>query len=167
MRNIAFYGGNAVGVLGPVSDVVLFFDCVKSFAEFDRPELDWTVLTDKLLRRYVGIDSVDQAKARMDDVKLLFRRVPATAVEWNEPMRGDPAKTTLDHTLPTLADVFEKYFEHFDWCVRSSKSFHETWGYEVPIRTIISDMPGMMVDTRRPLSEYDAVAADDKPFWLR
>lgn len=167
MRKIAFYGGNAVGELGPVSDVVLFFDCIKSFAEFERPELDWTVLTDKLFRRYVDMKSLSQAKGRMDDVKVVFARTPATAVEWNEAMRGDPSKTALDHTLPTLADVFAKYFDHFDWCVRSSTSFHETWGYEVPIRTIISDMPGMLVDTKRPLAEYDALSGADKPFWLR
>lgn len=167
MRNIAFCGGNAVGELGPVSDVVLFFDCIKSFAEFERPDLDWSVLTDKLFRRYVDIDSLDQAKARMAEVKKQFSRVPATAVEWNEAMAGDPSKTALDRSLATLADVFAKYFEHFDWCARSSNLFHETWGYEVPIRTIVADMPGMLVDSQRPLAEHDVLSPTDKPFWLR
>lgn len=167
MRKIAFYGGNAVGELGPVSDVVLFFDCVEHFAAAERPDLDWAVLTDKLYRRYIDVDSLDQAKARMGDLKTLFAQLPASAVEWNEAMLSDPSKTILDRSRATLADVFAQYFEHFDWCARSSKAFHETWGYQVPIRTIISDMPQMLEDSDRPLAHHDALSPDDKPFWLR
>jgi hypothetical protein len=167
MRNIAFYGGNAICELGPVSDVVLFFDCVENFAVADRPDLDWSVLTDKLYRRYIDVDFLPVARARMSDVKAAFTHIQSSAVEWNEAMLGNPSKTILNPELGTLADVYARYFEFFDHCAESSSSFHETWGYQVPIRTIVSDMPAMIVATDRPLAEHDALSPNDKPFWLR
>ena len=167
MRNIAFYGGNAVCQLGPVSDVVLFFQCIESFAVFDRPEVDWSVLTEKLYRRYVDIDSLPQARALMAEVRTAFAQVRSSAVEWNQGMRDDPSKSILDPTRPTLADVYARYFELFEHAAESSRLFHETWGYQVPLQTIISDMPRMMVESKRPLTEYDALSGADKPFWLR
>lgn len=167
MRNVAFSGGNAVGQLGPVSDVVLFFDCINHFAADEQPNVDWSVLTDKLYRRYIDTNHLDQARARMVDLKEVFAKTPSSAVEWNSAMAGDRSKSILDPSGSTLADVFAKYFEHFEWCAASSMAFHETWGSQVPIRTIISDMPQMLVDSDRPLAQHDALSPDDPPFWLR
>lgn len=167
MRNIAFHGGNSICQLGPVSDVVLFFDCIEIFAVAERPDLDWTVLTDKLYRRYITVGYLHQARLRMADVKAAFASVRSSAVEWKARMQGDPSKSILDPSQPTLADVYARYFELFEHCAESSYLFHESWGSEVPIRTITSDLPRMLVDKRRPLAEHDALSPTDKPFWLR
>ena len=70
MRNVAFYGGGAICELGPVSDVVLFFDCIHAFVAAERDGIDWTLLTDKLYRRYLCDEEFAPAVSLMTQVLL-------------------------------------------------------------------------------------------------
>jgi len=170
-RKIGFAGGGSICELGPASDVVLFFDCLKGNAEYDYPEQDWSLLTDRLYRRYLKLDELDRAATLMEQVRQIFAQVPAkTGIQWNSEMLLDREKTWLNPNQPTLADVFGKYFEHFAYCVESAQVNYEAFksypGYTYePVRVVISDLPEFMLDKNRPLAEYDAL--EGKPFWLQ
>ncbi|EHP37818.1 hypothetical protein OR16_40744 [Cupriavidus basilensis OR16] len=165
MRKIGFHGGCRICELGPVSDVALFFECLKTNAEYDCPAQDWSLLTDRLYRRYLRLEELAAASALMGQVRLIFAGLPASAVEWDPSMVGNAEKTWLDPSLPTLADVFRKYFEHFADVRSSAESFLKDFNIYQPVRVVISDLPGFARDKNKPLAEYDAL--EGKPFWLQ
>ncbi|WP_458762573.1 hypothetical protein [Cupriavidus basilensis] len=170
MRKIAFDGGSSLCELGPVSDVVLFFECLKIYVEQAQPEQDWSLLTDRLYRRYLRLGELDAASALMDQARQIFAGLPASSVEWEPRMVGNAERTWLDPHQQTLADVFSKYFERFAHCVESARLNYESFksypGYSYePVRTIISDLPGFTRDKNKPLAAYDAL--EGKPFWLQ
>jgi len=169
MRNIGFYGGGSICELGPVSDVILFWECIDHYAIQPHPEQDWSLLTDRLYRRYLKLEELDQASFLMDQIKEIFQNLPSSSVDWDA-LPKDPEQTRLDPTSPTLADIFKRYFEHFDHCVGSAKLSHygldsiPGYGYK-PVKTVISDIPAYFLDKKRSLEEYDTLEGD--PFWLR
>lgn len=163
MRNIGFSGGGFIGQVGTVSDAILFFDCVNYFAPLTRPDHDWSLLVDRLYRRYIALEDTARAQALMDELQPIFGATPSSEIDWGT----EKVRTVLDRDLPTLADVFAKYFKFFRLCGDSALLFHRSWGGVKPLRTIISDMPAAMLEDDRPLAEFDALAPDDKPFWLR
>ncbi|WP_048817291.1 hypothetical protein [Ralstonia solanacearum] len=166
MRIIGFHGGSSLCELGTVSDVVLFFDCLRMYVESAHPEQDWSLLSDRLYRRYLREDELDAALRLMEQAKqILSMHSAATAVSWDPILLGDRQKTWLDPKLPTLADVFAKYFESFLHCVESSKIFLNSWGIYKPVRTVIANLPDFAVEKKRSLEEYDNL--DDLPFWRR
>ncbi|OAI58851.1 hypothetical protein RSP795_22550 [Ralstonia solanacearum] len=166
MRTIGFHGGSSLCELGTVSDVVLFFDCLRMYVESTHPEQDWSLLSDRLYRRYLREDELDAALMLMEQAKQIFSTHPAaTAVNWDPALLDDRQRTWLDPKLPTLADVFAKYFESFSHCVESSKIFLNSWKMYKPVRTVIADMPDFAVEKKRPLEEYDAL--EGEPLWRR
>ena len=171
MRKIGFNGGSSIYELGPAPDVSLFFDCLRTYAELGHPELDWRLLTDRLYRRYLRLDELERASSLMEQARQIFAQIPAeSGVEWPSSMFGDPEKSSLDPSQPTLADVFDKYFDGFARCVESARLNYEAFksypGYTYePVRTVISDLAGFMRDKNKPLAEYDAL--EGEPFWLR
>jgi hypothetical protein len=149
----------------------LFFDCLRIHVEAAHPEQDWALLTDRLYRRYLRLEDLDQASALMKQVQSIFAAVPtASGIAWDPDLVGNREKTFLNPKLPTLADLFEKYFEHFTYCVQSSRLNYEAfknypnYSYE-PVRIVIADLPGLARDQNKPLAEYDTL--EGKPFWLR
>jgi len=158
MRNIGFDGGSSLCVLGPVSDVILFFDCINVFAVEDHPQRDWSLLTDRLYRRYLRLEELDAAVALMNEVKKIFATVSTSAVAWENPT------TKLNPNEPNLADVFARYFDLFAHCVTSAKGFFEDWNSYQPVRIVISDLAEFVNEKERPLEEYDALKGE--PFWL-
>ena len=171
MRKIGFSGGSSICELGPSSDVVLFFDCLKGYVEREHSDQDWSLLTDRLYRRYLRLDDLDKALALMERARQILMQYPAaSAVEWDVLLADDPERSWLNPDQPTLAEVFSKYFEHFAYCVESARINYETFksypGYVYePARTVISDLPGFARDKNKSLAEYDAL--EGKPFWLR
>lgn len=164
MKNVGFYGGSSICELGPSADVALFFECLDAYVAKRHPEQDWSLLTDRLYRRYLKQDELDEASALMKKVQEIFTRMPSTSVDW----RGIPAKsgkTKLNPDRPNLADVFSKYFEDFDYCVESAKVFFRSWKIYQSVRTVVSDLPDFMTDKKRSLDQYEAV--EGTPFWLR
>ncbi|MBR7963041.1 hypothetical protein [Burkholderia latens] len=170
MRRIGFSGGSSICELGPVPDVALFFECLKVYAEQKHPEQNWSLLTDRLYRRYLRLEELDQASALMEKAKQLFAQLPAqSSVEWDSVMLKNPEKSWLNPEQPTLADVFEKYFANFAYCVESARLNYESFkaypGYSYePVRVVISDLTGYARDKNKPLAEYDAL--EGTPFWL-
>lgn len=165
MRKIGFHGGHTIYELGPAPDMMLFFDCLKTYAEQDHPEQDWSLLTDRLYRRYLRREELDKASTLMEQVRQIFAGLPASAIDWDTSMLGNVEKTWLDSNQPTLVDVFSKYFENFAKACGSAKSFVEAFNIYQPVRVMISDLPGFARDKNKPLAEYDAL--EGKPFWLQ
>jgi hypothetical protein len=146
--------------------MVLFFDCLSDYAEQGHPEQDWSLLTDRLYRRYLRREELDKASALMEQARQIFAQIPAeSGVEWDPAMISNLEKSWLNPDQPTLADVFSKYFEHFAKACGSAKSFEEAFNIYQPVRVVISDFPGFARDKNKPLTEYDAL--DGKPFWLQ
>ena len=166
MRKIGFHGGHTICELGPAPDVVLFFSCLERYAEQDYQEQDWSLLTDRLYRRYLRQEELESALALMGQAREIFAQKPAaSSVEWDAAMLANPEKSWLNPEQSTLADVFSKYFEMFVDACNSAKSFFETFKIYQPVRVVISDLPGFARDKKKPLAEYDAL--EGKPFWLQ
>lgn len=166
MRKIGFDGGHSIYELGPAPDVALFFECVKTYAEQNHPEQDWSLLTDRLYRRYLRREELKPALVLMSQVQEIFAQQPArTAIEWDAAMLANPEKSWLNPEQSRLADVFSKYFEHFVNACGSAESFVEAFNIYQPVRVVISDLAGFARDKNKPLAEYDAL--EGEPFWLR
>ncbi|WLE58842.1 hypothetical protein GIY62_17300 [Burkholderia plantarii] len=166
MRKIGFHGGHTICELGPAPDVVLFFSCLERYAAQAHPEQDWSLLTDRLYRRYLRKEELEPALALMAQAHDIFAKKPAvSSVEWDEAMLANPEKSWLEVKQPTLADVFGKFFDQFVDACNSAKSFFENFNIYQPVRVVISDLPGFARDKKKPLAEYDAL--EGEPFWLR
>ncbi len=167
MRKIGLDGGHTVYELGPVSDVVLFFGCLNAFVVSQYPENDWSLLTDRLYKRYLRQDDLEQAFALMERAKGIFLMLPRTTVEWDESLQGNREVTWLDSKQDTLGTIFSRYFDLFSKAKGSAISFFGEFGIYQPVRILISDMPSFILERKRPLSEYDELSLNDLPFWLR
>ncbi|WP_055337700.1 hypothetical protein [Ralstonia solanacearum] len=170
MKTIGFLGGSSLVELGPVSDVVLFFDCVRAFAAGKYPDWDWSLLTDRLYQRYIRLEELDVAGSLMKEVEKLFSEIPSSSVKWNRAMLNDESKTWLDPGSLALAQVFSRYFDAFFRCAESSKVNYEGFkdypGYKYEaVRTVVADMPIFMAEKKRSLEEYDAL--EGEPLWRR
>ena len=164
MKNVGFHGGSSICELGPSADVALFFECLDAYAAKPHSGENWSLLTDRLYRRYLKQDELDEASALMKNAQEIFASVPSASVNW-EGMSAVPSRSRLNPDQPNLADVFSKYFENFDYCVESAKVFFKSWKIYQPVRTVVSDLPDFMTDKKRPLDQYEAL--EGKPFWLR
>jgi hypothetical protein len=170
MKMIGFCGGSSICEVGTVSDVVLFFECLDYFVVRKNPERDWTLLTDRLYRRYLRLEELSSAIVLMNEVKGIFTNVPSSEVDWRQELIGDRSKTWLDPSLGNLADVFVKFFENFAYCAESAKLNYEGFksypGYQYePVKTVPTDLAGFATEKARPLKEYDEI--EGKPFWIR
>ncbi|MGN6655521.1 MAG: hypothetical protein ACTHJ9_09300 [Rhodanobacter sp.] len=161
---VGFFGGSSVCELGSVADVIAFFACLERYAVDQSSRDSWWVLTDRLYKRYLRPEEVPAAISLMAKAKEDFSLVGASSVDWAA-LGIDIANTTLSLTAKNLAEVFEKFFEHFSYCVESSALFEKTWGKLAPVRLVCSDIPEFFTDKRRPLTSYDSDAAE--PFWQR
>ncbi|ULU26781.1 hypothetical protein DYST_03729 [Dyella terrae] len=164
MRNIGFCGGSSMCELGPVSDVTLFFDCISAYAAASTDK-NWSLLTDRLYRRYVRQDDLDETSGLMAEVRNVFSTIPSAAVDWSALDVLPNSSSRLKSNLATLGLVFARYFDTFDVCVASAKLFYESWKIYQPVRVGTTDVPAFMTDKKRPLADYEAL--DGEPFWRR
>ncbi|WP_213304765.1 hypothetical protein [Paraburkholderia sacchari] len=166
MRKIGFDGGHSIYELGPAPDVALFFDCLNAYTEETNHAQDWSLLTDRLYRRYLRREELEPALALMVQVREIFTQKPAaSSVEWDAAMLANPEKSWLNPSQPTLADVFSKYFESFASACGSAKSLFDAFDIYQPVRVVISDLAGFARDKNKPLAEYDSL--EGEPVWLR
>lgn len=168
MKNIGFIGGSSLCELGPTSDVIMFFDCLRRYVQQRNPSRDISLLTDRLYRRYLRLDELDLAESTMKFSQEEFANTFSSVVNWRIYIAQNPG-TRLDYLQPTLAGVFSRYFDLFYHCVESAKLSYEAFkdypGYSYePVKTVVSDMPDFMLESKRKLSDYDALM--DEPFWI-
>lgn len=69
--------------------------------------------------------------------------------------------------LSSDEDKYLKYLSAIETCIESAKMFYSSWGIYQPLKIAVTDTPYYIEDKNRPLEQYDALAPDDPPFWLR
>lgn len=168
MKTIGLTGGSALCELGSAIDVQLFFNCLDAYVVQRHLELDWTLLTDRLYRRYLRLEELDTASTLMDQAKQTFLCVNNRDIDWQ--VAVESTTTRLDMSKRTLAEIFDKFFESYSHCSESAKMNHEAFksypGYKYEaVRLVVADQPWFLLEKRRPLEDYDAL--DGLPFWLR
>ena len=171
MKTIGLAGGSLLSELGSKTDIHLFFDCLNTYVVAMHTEQDWSLLSDRLYKRYLRLNELDAALALMEQVRKKFAALPSNAIHWQDYEETKAATNNrLDTSKGTLADIFERFFENFVRCCESAKNSHEMFksyaGYKYePVRFIVTDIPWFTAENMRPLEEYDAL--DGEPFWTR
>lgn len=169
LLTIGIRGGGSVFILGTDSDMKLFFDCISYYLLPKYPKEDWSILTDRLYRRYLKLEELDTAESLMKLVEEEFKQLDREAIDWG-PILSGKAKSDLDRTKSTLYDIFDGYFYAFHYCVESAKISYEgfksdpDYEYE-PVMVAITTLPYSISYKQIPLSVFDNLGADEKPIW--
>ncbi|AKZ28541.1 hypothetical protein ACH51_19585 (plasmid) [Ralstonia solanacearum] len=79
MKYVGFDGGHSIYELGLDSDLVLFFDCLRAYGEQAHPEQGWSLLKDRLYRRYLRLEELDKALTLMEQAQQIFAQHTGTA----------------------------------------------------------------------------------------
>lgn len=163
IEEIGYLGINSIMNLGTRSDVVLFFDVIKAYPVFDNPEIDFSLVTDRLYKRYVRFEDLDKTHELMKFIGESFKALPPSCVEWSPVQTIENGRTNLDNSKSTLYEVFQDYFECFDELVASAKYFYEDDGSYRPIKIARTTTPYYVYFKRIPLEYYDNL--NEKPYW--
>jgi len=158
-------GGDSIYELGPLKDIVLFFDCLNCFVVKHYIEQDWSLLADRFYRRYLRMEELEIASNLMRKVKEIFSELASDAVDWGQGIQGDINKTWLDAGLPTLDIIFSKHFENFEKAINSATHCAKEYGGYNPVRLSISNGIIFVIEEMRPLEQYDKLSVTDTPFW--
>ena len=167
MKTVGFDGGHTIYELGPVSDVQLFFDCIQECVIPRNPDTDWTLLTDRLYRRYLRQAELGPASALMDRARTVLLSLPTNSMDWEGHYSGDPGSSRLDMGGESLGDVFSRYFQLFTKARDSALSFFSEFAIYQPVRVISSSLPHFAIEKDASLDQYDELASNEKPLWLR
>ena len=109
---IGFTGGSTIVELGTDSDMRLFFDCILYYVPPKYPAPNWSLITDRLYRRYLKLEELDTAVALMKLVEKEFKQLDREAFDWTKILSGQ-VKSNLDRSKSTLFEIFVRYFEAF------------------------------------------------------
>ncbi|MBP1132003.1 MULTISPECIES: hypothetical protein [Serratia] len=137
MKHIGFYGGSSIVELGYPSDMVGFFSILNEKVNDKEDEC----LLAQLYLRYIHFNDLDKTYSLITKLRKLLPK--------------------------DVEQRFFKYFDGIEHCIKSAKGFYEDWNIYKPVRIVVTDMPDFMVHRDRVVEEYDALASDDTPFWLR
>ncbi|WP_426575545.1 hypothetical protein ACP179_01475 (plasmid) [Xenorhabdus stockiae] len=137
MKHIGFMGGSFLIKLNSPSEMVDFMDILHKSA-INSEEKE---VIDRLYKKYVKIE-------QLDIILLVVNR----------------AKNQLS---PEMQEIFSQYFDGVETCIESAKLVYDRRKIFLPLRIGITDIPDYIYDKDRPLEEYDALGAEDLPFWLR
>src|SRR5437868_11039132 len=88
MSCVGFHGGSSICELGEAGDVILFFRFIEKYAVQRHSDLDWSILTDRLYRRYLRAEDLDFACRLMKIVKDSFQLIPSSAVNIDKNQMG-------------------------------------------------------------------------------
>jgi hypothetical protein len=165
---MGFTGGALIVRLGSASDMILFFECIDFYVVKKYPNEDFSVIADRLYRKYLKLEELDEAVSKMKLSEEVFKSLPRDAVDWTLSEEGKLV-TYLDFHKETLGEIFQEYFDGFYRCASSSKYFYDADEraekvYQ-PTMTCPVNIGGFEYYKAIPLSIFDALAPDDKPFW--
>ena len=161
---IGYIGGGIIIDLGTDSDMRLFFDCISYYLPPKYPQENWSILTDRLYRRYLKLEELDIAESLMKLVEEEFKQLDRKAVDWSKTKSGK-VKSDLDITKATLFDIFSDYFSAFYRCIEFAVYENKHSNFYRPIMVAITTIPHAIAYGKIPLSVFDNLGADEKPIW--
>lgn len=167
---IGITGGFNIFELGSAVEVRLFFDCIKTYVVQPHQEEDWSILTDRLYKRYLRLEDLDAASQKMCKVQKIFSKLKSTdSINWSDYKFDEKNGSKINFLGETLEKVFEAYFSSFFDCVEAAKmDFYSYDNHQDaifrPVKLTITKMPWYIIEKQRPLSDYDNLEGD--PFWF-
>jgi hypothetical protein len=169
-KNIArcgFAGGSRMYSLGSLSDMIFFFKCINYDVARAYPKEDFSVITDRLYRRYLRFEELDEAVEKMKFIEEMFKTVDSKLYEWTEAEK-EGAKTFLNFRQDTMFDIFKEYFDGFYECVSSAKYFFKAGEKYSPVKVSPADATWYFAyRDSHSLEEFDALGSGEEPFWQR
>ena len=161
---MGFHGGNSIWELGSPQDMVVFFACLDYQTRSTLAEAGRFVLLDRLFKRYLRLEDLDEAVSAMKIAKEQFRLVTVEDSHLIE-LGLDKDNTALRLEETNLAKMFAKYFDALPDCVRSYRSGKRMFGYYYnPVKVSRVDLPGFTEENARPTEAYDELVAP--PYWF-
>ena len=160
---ISYYSSSVINVVGVRADVASFFEVINAFVVPRRQDVDLSIITDRLYRRYIRQDQADHAEQVMRLIEEEFSRIKPNELAWKQ-VHIDPKQSALDLTKGNLAETFSKYFSKlYESLASPAYDFAHGRKYK-PLRIARSDMPYFYADKERPLEAYEQL--EGTPFWL-
>lgn len=160
MKTIGFDGGANLAELGDVKDVESFFYCINKYSSSGL--INFSLITERLYKHYIALDDLDSALNVMIEIRVAFKKVDTSSVNW-EGLIGED--TRLDTQKPNLEAVYTRYFNAFIDVVEMAKLCSSELGFYRPVKIVVTDTPYYMSYDKLSLEEYDAVVG--KPLWQR
>ena len=169
MSKVGFSGGSSIIELGFISDMQLFFDCINYYVVPAYPEIDFSLITDRLYKRYLKLDDLDLGLKLMKIIQEKFQELDRESVDW-QPMETGIVDTKLDIYKENLYRIYHRYFSGFneivDSCYSFDESFRDVSDYEPRLVMIsLSDIPIFFTYNEIPLTVFDALNENEGPIW--
>ncbi|HEV2678012.1 MAG TPA: hypothetical protein VGV37_26005 [Aliidongia sp.] len=164
MFNVGFYGGSEIRELGPASDMQVFFGCTRLAASYATPDEDYSLLTDRLYRRYLRLNELNPATDLVSKARKVLNTMPADRVDWPK-LGWDPLSTRLNISSGSVGDVLVRYLDGARDLISNARGFEKRFHSYKPVITIVTDTPRFYIEKSRPLADYDAL--EGEPVWLR
>ena len=161
---IGLIGGGIINNLGTDSDMQLFFECISYYVLSKYPDQNWSIITDRLYRRYLKLEELDDAESLMKIVEKEFRQLNRESVDWSNVESGE-TQSDLDRSKPTLFEIFSRYFRSFYRCIEFALFEYNDLKFYRPIMVSITTIPDYHNYEKISLSVFDNLKSDDKPIW--
>ena len=161
---IGLIGGGIINNLGTDIDMQLFFECISYYVLSKYPDQNWSIITDRLYRRYLKLEELDDAESLMKIVEKEFKQLNREAVDWSNVESGE-AQSDLDRSKPTLFEIFSRYFRSFYRCIEFALFEYNDSKFYRSIMVSITTIPDYYNYEKISLSVFDNLKPDDKPIW--
>ncbi len=116
--SMGFHGDNSIWELGSPQDMVVFFACLDCLTRSILAEMGRFVLLDRLFKRYLRLEDLDEAVSAMKIAREQFQLVIVEDAHLVE-LGLDKQNTTLRLEEANLAKMFEKCFNALPRCIES------------------------------------------------
>ena len=171
MVEYGYIGGSNLITLGSREYVQSFFKAIDKyvFNEELYRRLDWSLITDRLYKRTISDDALDQTLGVMARLMDAFSETPLSAVDWNVLGIARPNPMPISHTKheASLRDLYLHFAFGLAGCASSAKIHALEYSPMPPLRIGLTTVPQYIVDEHRPVEAYEALGPNDPPFWLR
>ncbi len=159
---VGFFGAGYVIALSTREEMQSFFELIKRHVVSEWPQENWSLITDRLYRRYVHLEDSDDARALM---RIAAERFATLPFDYEDPALADISRenSLIDWDAGTLHEAYNDYFDAFE-DVASGIDLSDFWDGIQPVRILIADKPIVYSEMDRPLHIYDDM--DGPPLWL-
>ena len=150
--------------LGSARDMAVFFGCLDRLARSSLSETGRSVLLDRLFKRYLRPEDLDEAVSAMTAARQQFEFVSIEDARLAELglYRND---TALQLDAANLATMFGRYFDATLDCIESYRLGKQMAGYFYnPVKVGRTDLPGLAEDDARDAQLYDELTGPS--YWF-